>query len=112
MLMFTDSGTCIALHPIDHTIFLIGTEEGYIYKCSTAYLSMYLFIYEAHQMPVYQIDYNKFSPDIFVSCSADWTIKIWEDNRKYERVFRINAKKVDNNTKVDQKNWTEARSWQ
>lgn len=73
---------CIALHPTDHLLFLIGTEEGYIYKCSTAYLATYLFTYEAHHMPVHRLDYNKYSPNIFASCSADWSIKIWEDNRK------------------------------
>lgn len=79
---FSGAGTCIALHPTDRSIFLIGTEEGYIYKCSTAYLSMYLFAYEAHHMPVHRLDYNKYSPDIFASCSADWSIKIWEDSRE------------------------------
>jgi dynein intermediate chain 1 len=33
-------------------------------------------------MPVYKVDYNKFYPDIFISCSADWTVKIWEDKRR------------------------------
>lgn len=84
-----DSGTCIALHPVDQSLFLIGTEEGFIYKCSTAYLSMYLFTYTAHQMPVHRLDFNKYSPNIFASCSADWSIKVWEDNRKYENYCRF-----------------------
>lgn len=85
--LILDSGTCIALHPVDQSLFLIGTEEGFIYKCSTAYLSMYLFTYAAHQMPVHRLDFNKYSPNIFASCSADWSIKVWEDNRKYKNYY-------------------------
>ncbi|KAF5304814.1 hypothetical protein FQR65_LT07831 [Abscondita terminalis] len=72
---------CLTFHPDNPLVYLVGTEEGLIYKCSTAYSTSYLFTYEAHQMPVYRVDYNKLNPDIFISCSADWRIKIWEDNR-------------------------------
>jgi hypothetical protein len=30
------------------------------------------------------VDYNKFYPDIFISCSADWRVKIWEDTRRWD----------------------------
>lgn len=74
--------SCIRLHPKKPLIYLVGTEEGQIFKCSTAYSSMSLFTYEAHLLPVARIDFNKYNSDIFISCSADWRIKIWEDNRK------------------------------
>ncbi|KAK7872713.1 hypothetical protein R5R35_002700 [Gryllus longicercus] len=74
-------GTAITFHPNEPLTFLVGTEEGYIHKCSTAYTSMYLMTYQAHHMPIHRIDYNKFNPNIFISCSADWRIKMWEDNR-------------------------------
>lgn len=82
LIYFTGCGTTITFHPTDCLIFLVGTEEGNIYKCSTAYASLYLATYEAHHMPVYKVDYNKFYPDIFISCSADWRVKIWEDKRR------------------------------
>nr|CAD7404017.1 unnamed protein product [Timema cristinae] len=81
LISLTGCGSAIAFHPLDPQIFLVGIEEGYIYKCSTAYSSMYLATYKAHHMPVSRIDYNSFYPDIFVSCSTDWRIKIWEDKR-------------------------------
>jgi dynein intermediate chain 1 len=62
-------------------IFLVGTEEGRIYKCSTAYTSIFLATTDAHYMPVHQIDYNKYDASIYASCSGDWRVKIWEDNR-------------------------------
>ncbi|XP_060526762.1 dynein intermediate chain 2, ciliary isoform X2 [Cylas formicarius] len=79
--------SCVKLHPKNPIIYLVGTEEGQIFKCSTAYSSMYLMTYEAHQMPVARIDFNKFNSDIFISCSGDWRIKVWEDNRlKLEQI--------------------------
>ncbi|XP_049964524.1 dynein intermediate chain 2, ciliary [Schistocerca serialis cubense] len=77
----TGCGTAIAFHPKEPLIFLVGSEDGQIYKCSTAYSSLFLATYEAHHMAVYKIDFNKYCPDIFASCSADWRVKIWEDNR-------------------------------
>lgn len=29
-------------------------------------------------MAVYAVRWNYYHPDIFISCSADWTIKIWD----------------------------------
>ncbi|KAG8284801.1 cytoplasmic dynein with WD40 domain [Homalodisca vitripennis] len=81
MIRMTGCGTAIAFHPKDQLTFLVGTEEGNIYKCSTAYASLYLYTYSAHHMPVHRIDFNRFAPEIFISCSADWRVKIWEDNR-------------------------------
>ncbi|XP_044009131.1 dynein intermediate chain 2, ciliary isoform X2 [Aphidius gifuensis] len=73
-------GTLITLK--DPELFLVGTEEGTIYKCNTAFSSVYMMTYdEAHHMPVYRIVFNNFNSSIFASCSGDWRIKIWEDNR-------------------------------
>lgn len=93
----------------DH-LFLVGSEEGTIYKCSKAYTSHFLDIYEvrkcyrlaskqlnlkhpfiymllmmqAHHMAVHAIRWNPFHSDVFASCGADWTVKIWEHSRKYD----------------------------
>ena len=32
-------GTCLEFHPLNSYLFLVGTEEGKIYKCSTSYSS-------------------------------------------------------------------------
>lgn len=73
-------------HPKQPNIFLVGTEEGLIFKCSTEFSSRYLMTYNAHYLPVYRIDYNKYNSNIFVSCGADWRIKIWEDMRRYAHI--------------------------
>uniref|UniRef100_A0A4Y0AYU7 Dynein intermediate chain 2, ciliary n=1 Tax=Anopheles funestus TaxID=62324 RepID=A0A4Y0AYU7_ANOFN len=80
-LRLKGSGTCMVFHPHNPEIFLVGTEEGYVFKCSTAYSSKYLMTYHAHYLPVHRMDYNKFNSNIFASCSGDWRVKIWEDMR-------------------------------
>ncbi|KAJ1527147.1 hypothetical protein ONE63_008680 [Megalurothrips usitatus] len=80
-LTITGCGTAIAFHPTNPKVFLVGTEEGQVFKCSTEYTSMYLLSYSAHHMPVHRIHFNYYLPDIFITCSADWRIKIWEEGR-------------------------------
>lgn len=75
-------GTCLIFHPKNPEIFLVGTEEGIIYKCSTAFSSKYLMVYPAHYQSIYRIDFNKFDSNIFVSCAGDWRVKVWEDMRR------------------------------
>ncbi|KAH8280411.1 hypothetical protein KR018_006582 [Drosophila ironensis] len=76
------SGGCsMVFHPTDKKVFLVGTECGYIYKCSTSFSSKYLMTYNAHNMSVYRMDFNRFNSNIFVSCGGDWRVKVWEDMR-------------------------------
>ena len=58
-------------------LFLVGTEEGHIHACSKAYSGQYIQSYDGHHMSVHTIQWNPFHEDIFISCSADWTVKIW-----------------------------------
>uniref|UniRef100_A0A8D8ZV91 peptidylprolyl isomerase n=1 Tax=Cacopsylla melanoneura TaxID=428564 RepID=A0A8D8ZV91_9HEMI len=71
-------GTCIAFHPDRSDIFLVGTEEGKIYQCSTVYPSVYLCEYQAHHMPVHGLSFNYYNSSIFLSCSADMRVKVWD----------------------------------
>ena len=58
-------------------LFVIGTEEGRIYLCSTKHREHTILNYEGHTMGVYCVAWNPFHSKVFGSCSADWTIKIW-----------------------------------
>lgn len=69
---------CFDFSPHKDHMFLIGTEEGKIHLCSKTYSSEYLKSYDGHQLAVYSVKWNKFHPNVFISCSADWTIKIWQ----------------------------------
>ena len=59
--------------------------EGLDNKGANTYLSFYLFFlsFQAHHMAVYSVKWNHFHPKIFISCSADWTVKIWDHNYLY-----------------------------
>ncbi|XP_012577584.1 PREDICTED: WD repeat-containing protein 78 [Condylura cristata] len=71
-------GMCFAFHPKDTNIYLAGTEEGHIHKCSCSYNEQYLDTYRGHKGPVYKIVWNPFCHDVFLSCSADWGAIIWQ----------------------------------
>ena len=58
----------------------VGTDEGDIYLVTTEYASTYLASYRAHATPVYNIQWNNFIPTVFLSCAAEWTVKIWDMN--------------------------------
>uniref|UniRef100_A0A672HFB5 Dynein axonemal intermediate chain 4 n=1 Tax=Salarias fasciatus TaxID=181472 RepID=A0A672HFB5_SALFA len=60
----------------DSSIYLIGTPEGLIHKCSM--FSGQLETYRKHSCAVTCVTFSPFSPDVFLSCSSDWTIHIWK----------------------------------
>ncbi len=57
----------------------MGTEDGNIHKCSCSYNEQYLESYVAHTGPVHKVAYSPFQSGLFLSCSADWTVKLWRD---------------------------------
>ncbi len=61
----------------DRASFVLGTEEGKIFKCSKYYPNQFEALFEAHQMPVYAVRWNPFHSDVFLSASADWSVKVW-----------------------------------
>ncbi|CAL8337951.1 unnamed protein product [Lota lota] len=71
-------GTSFDFHQKIDFLFLVGTEEGKIHKCSKAYSSQFLETYQAHNMAVDAVKWNHFHPKVFMSCSSDWTVKIWD----------------------------------
>ncbi|XP_037631943.1 dynein, axonemal, intermediate chain 1, paralog 2 [Sebastes umbrosus] len=71
-------GTSFDFHKQIDYLFLVGTEEGKIHKCSKTYSSQFLETYNAHSMAVDAVRWNHFHPKVFISCSSDWTVKIWD----------------------------------
>jgi dynein intermediate chain 1 len=72
-------GCAIAFNPFQESVFLVGTEEGKIHRCSLEYSGQgYLATYEGHHMAVYAIRWNPFHPRVCLSSSADWTVKLWD----------------------------------
>lgn len=61
--------------------YLIGTEEGKIYKCSLARSDQWMTAYEPHIAPTYSLKINPHCPNVFATCSADWSVKIFHDEK-------------------------------
>ncbi|PKU40018.1 dynein intermediate chain axonemal [Limosa lapponica baueri] len=85
-------GTSFDFHKKIDYLFLVGTEEGKIYKCSKCYSSQFLDVFEAHHMAVDSVSWNPYHLKVFISCSSDWTVKIWDHTIKTPMfVFDLNS---------------------
>ncbi|XP_063057893.1 dynein axonemal intermediate chain 4 isoform X2 [Engraulis encrasicolus] len=73
-------GTCFDFHPQDSNIYLAGTEEGHIHKCSCSYNEQFLSTYYGHRGPIYQIAWSPFCNNVFLSCSSDWSVQLWQQD--------------------------------
>ncbi|XP_063996730.1 dynein axonemal intermediate chain 1 isoform X2 [Pogoniulus pusillus] len=81
-LQMPGCGTSFDFHKKIDYLFLVGTEEGKIYKCSKSYSSQFLDVFEAHHMAVDSVSWNPYHLKVFISCSSDWTVKIWDHTIK------------------------------
>jgi dynein intermediate chain 1 len=77
----TLNGLCVDFSPHEEGTYLVGTEEGVIYKYSRVVSSTPLDVFRSHSMAVYAVKWSPFSQKIFLSASADWTVKIWSTER-------------------------------
>eukprot|EP00753_Platysulcus_tardus_P002773 PLAT11886.1.p2 GENE.PLAT11886.1~~PLAT11886.1.p2 ORF type:complete len:677 (+),score=331.33 PLAT11886.1:185-2032(+) len=71
-------GCCFDFNRTSEHLFVVGTEEGKLHKCSKAYSGQYLENYDGHHMATYAVRWNSFHPRVFASCSVDWTVKLWD----------------------------------
>lgn len=73
-------GCCFDFNKQNEHLFVVGTEEGSIHSYSKAYNAQHLRSFQGHHMAVYSVRWNTFNPKVFLSCSADWTVKLWESS--------------------------------
>jgi WD40 repeat protein len=83
-------GLCIDFDRNDPKLYLVGTEDGVIKKCSTSYNEQSLETYVGHTGPVYRVRWNPFNHNTFLSCSADWTVRLWHQE-KYKPLLTIES---------------------
>mmetsp|Transcript_114987 Transcript_114987/g.199397 ORF Transcript_114987/g.199397 Transcript_114987/m.199397 type:complete len:850 (-) Transcript_114987:113-2662(-) len=77
-IVFTrSSGLCVDFPRHDPSTYIVGTEDGLVHKCSTSYNEQYLDTYMGHSGPVYKVRCNPFVSHAFLTCSADWTMRLW-----------------------------------
>jgi WD40 repeat protein len=53
-----------------------------VHKCSCSYNEQTMHDYVGHEGPVYAIRWSPFVPGVFVTCSADWTLRIWREDQE------------------------------
>lgn len=63
-----------------YMLYLASTEEGTIHKCSLSYNDE-LDTFWGHSGPVYKVRCSPFWSNIMLTCSADWTIQVWDWRR-------------------------------
>eukprot|EP00927_Polykrikos_kofoidii_P025301 TRINITY_DN22760_c0_g2_i1.p1 TRINITY_DN22760_c0_g2~~TRINITY_DN22760_c0_g2_i1.p1 ORF type:complete len:875 (-),score=158.77 TRINITY_DN22760_c0_g2_i1:75-2699(-) len=71
------SGFCVDFPRHDPATYLVGTEDGLVHRCSTSYNEQYLDTFYGHSGPVYRVRCNPFMSHAFLTCSADWTMRLW-----------------------------------
>ncbi|RHY25496.1 hypothetical protein DYB25_001936 [Aphanomyces astaci] len=86
------SGNCIEFAQNDSSVYFVGTEDGNIHKCSCSYNEQYLETYYGHTAAVYAIHMSPFWNQLLLSCSADWTVKLWHEADQHEV---LNFRSVD-----------------
>ncbi|KAJ3091377.1 WD repeat-containing protein 78 [Quaeritorhiza haematococci] len=70
-------GLCFDFNPKDSNMYLVGTDDGHIHRCSCSYNEQYLSTHFGHTGPVYRVRWSPFLPGAFLTCSADWTVRLW-----------------------------------
>ncbi|XP_050736135.1 dynein axonemal intermediate chain 1-like isoform X2 [Eriocheir sinensis] len=70
-------GTCVAFRPDNEKVMLVGVDTGAVFQCTTSDTAHSLIRYPAHTAPVRQVLWNPYHNHVFVSCSVDWTVKVW-----------------------------------
>ena len=75
-------GTCFDINTRLNNTLLIGSEQGAVFETSNEYRNELLTTYEAHYLSVQRVRWNVFYKRIFLSCSSDWTVKIWDHRYK------------------------------
>lgn len=82
------AGTCLSFSSEDENLFVVGSENGGLYKCSLQSSSApstlekdlgspIRFVFRPHHGPVYGISASPFHRNLFLSCGTDATARIY-----------------------------------
>eukprot|EP01059_Diplonema_ambulator_P010989 TRINITY_DN20982_c0_g1_i2.p1 TRINITY_DN20982_c0_g1~~TRINITY_DN20982_c0_g1_i2.p1 ORF type:complete len:848 (+),score=323.11 TRINITY_DN20982_c0_g1_i2:33-2546(+) len=81
LLSRQSGGMCLDFNPTEPIMYVVGTEDGTIHKCNTSNQEQYIQDFTGHSDPVYRVRWHPFCSDYFMSCSADWTARLWHEKR-------------------------------
>ncbi|XP_037075703.1 dynein intermediate chain 4, axonemal-like [Pollicipes pollicipes] len=75
-------GMHFSFNPTNSAQYLVATEAGSVHRCSTSHSDQYLFTYSGHMGPVYRVHWSPFVPHVLLTCSADWSFRVWHVDHK------------------------------
>lgn len=81
-LLRVAQATTFDINPVNMHQCLVGTEFGEIYCYNLNQKNELPTEFEGHNMQVYGICWSPFDPSTFLSCSEDWTVKLWNVKQK------------------------------
>ncbi|GFU26074.1 dynein intermediate chain 3, ciliary [Nephila pilipes] len=85
---------CVEYDPTVPTLFMLGTEQGFILSFSRRIQSHYDklgAVYDCKNHPVLKIKRNEFFPQLFASCDP-WNIRIWSEEFTESPILSIISK--------------------
>lgn len=78
-------------HPDQENVFLVGTEEGCVLRCSVNNPDSYLVNFLAHDGPIYALEFSPFYSGLFLTCGADWFTRVWAYDLIDEPLLSFNS---------------------
>lgn len=84
-------GTCLSFTSEDKSLFVVGSENGGVFKCSmqaavstadstpseSGLQSPIQFVFKPHHGPVYDVSCSPFHRNLFLSCGTDGTVRLY-----------------------------------
>ncbi|EPY37321.1 dynein intermediate chain [Angomonas deanei] len=87
-------GMCFDISPIDNAMYVVGTEEGCVFQCNKSQTESYDVEYQPHAELVYRIRWSPYNPNYFLTCSADWSSRLYRVGQT-QRVLTFDCVKQD-----------------
>nr|CCC89484.1 unnamed protein product [Trypanosoma congolense IL3000] len=70
-------GMCFDVSPADGSVYVVGTEDGYVHQCNKSQTENYELDYAPHSELVYRVRWSPYSDNYFLTCSADWSSRLY-----------------------------------
>lgn len=77
MYTYLGLGVCVAIKPEDESEILLGLDTGWVFQVSMSCPTFAVIHYPAHTASVRTLEWNAHHQKVFISCSLDWTVKVW-----------------------------------
>jgi WD40 repeat protein len=94
LLSRQSGGMCFDINPKEQITYVVGTEDGTLHKCSKSQSENYIMDYKPHEEPVYRIRWSPFCSHYFLTCSADWTSRLYHVDRP-DPIVTLDSNKQD-----------------